>query len=147
MKEPRIHSHIEDMLPHAHPLAYAHTNCAKCGDLVHAGNNECMQTWVETGQGCYCLQCFNFLHIHMGEVLDDDWGLPDDGQINVVPDCDHIWIDASNKVVSGTALCLRCGKLDILANVEVCTDIEVIRDLIAANGLEGNPSRNLVESL
>ena len=58
MKEPVIHSHIDDMLPHEHPLAYKHFGCAICDELIHAGNNECMLTWVEADWGNYCIACF-----------------------------------------------------------------------------------------
>jgi hypothetical protein len=56
--EPLIHSHITDELPDAHPLAYKTVDCDKCDVMVHASNNECMQTWVESGKGNYCLACF-----------------------------------------------------------------------------------------
>lgn len=58
--EPRIHSHITDELPDDHPLAFVAVECKRCNVLVHIGN-ECMQTWVETGQGAYCLTCFAVL--------------------------------------------------------------------------------------
>lgn len=72
MEEPRIHSHITDELPDGHPLAHEQVDCKKCGVLVHAFNNECMQTWVETGNGPFCLRCFAVTH---GTVLDDAVGL------------------------------------------------------------------------
>lgn len=72
MEEPRIHSHITDVLPDDHPLAHEQVECGKCGVLVHAFNNECMQTWVETGCGPFCLRCFAATR---GEVLDDGDGL------------------------------------------------------------------------
>ncbi len=64
-REPRIHSHIEDCLPENHPLAFKQVSCdSKRPDgswlhdeLLHAANNECMQTWVETGEGNYCWAC------------------------------------------------------------------------------------------
>lgn len=59
-KEPIIHSHIEDLLPDNHPLAFEHLHCDKCGELVHSSNNECMQTWIETEFGNYCSLCFEF---------------------------------------------------------------------------------------
>lgn len=71
MSEPLIHSHLEDLLPDAHPLAFQSVGCRDCQVLVHAGNNECMRTWVETGRGSYCLACFAF----GGTVLEPDWGL------------------------------------------------------------------------
>lgn len=72
MREPVIHSHITDCLPEGHPLAYESVSCIVCGVLVHASNNECMQTWVETGCGSGCLKCF----AEGGEHLDDSFGLP-----------------------------------------------------------------------
>lgn len=33
--------------------------------------------------------------------------------------CDHAWIDASNDYVSETALCIRCGKLGLLSDVQL----------------------------
>lgn len=56
--EPLIHSHITDVLPDNHPLANKQVHCERCRALVHAFNNECMQTWLETGQGNYCILCF-----------------------------------------------------------------------------------------
>ena len=72
MKEPHIHSHIEDCLPETHPLACETVLCKNCGAMVHAFNNECMQTWIETGNGEYCLRCFNDIG---GEVLENRYGL------------------------------------------------------------------------
>lgn len=75
MNEPQIHSHITDGLPHMHPLADEQVTCTRCGVLVHAFNNECMQTWVETGLGNYCLVCFCNLHGRKG-VMPDMMALP-----------------------------------------------------------------------
>ena len=72
MREPLIHSHITDELLDDHPLAFKTVDCEKCGVMVHASNNECMQTWVETGEGNYCLRCFAKL---TGEVIEDIWAL------------------------------------------------------------------------
>jgi hypothetical protein len=55
--EPRVHSHLTDSLPNAHPLAFTQVYCAACRCLVHAANNECMQTWVEFSNGAVCSQC------------------------------------------------------------------------------------------
>ena len=73
--EPRIHSHIEDSLPEDHPLAFEAVSCdgnivthpphgdfseptkRRCNELLHAANNECMRTWVETGIGNFCWSC------------------------------------------------------------------------------------------
>ena len=70
--DPILHSHISDMLPELHPLAYEHLNCKHCGELVHAANNECMQTWIESGEGNYCLSCFSRIG---GPDLEDSFGL------------------------------------------------------------------------
>lgn len=89
MREPKIHSHIEDELPEDHPLAYESVWCdGDCGRLVHAGNNECMRTWVETGRGNLCLWCFCQQaekvtypgSDDVGYVLFDEFGLPDEGR-------------------------------------------------------------------
>lgn len=65
LREPLIHSHITDCLPDWHPLANKHVFCKKCGVMVHAINNECMQTWLETEFGNYCTSCFK-----LGTVLE-----------------------------------------------------------------------------
>ena len=72
MQEPKIHSHITDVLPDGHPLANEQVEFCKCRVLVHAFNNECMQTWVETGRGAFCLRCFAATR---GEVLENGDGL------------------------------------------------------------------------
>lgn len=56
--EPLIHSHITDCLPEDHPMAYEFVYCDKCGDTLHACNNECMQTWTEMQRGNFCTKCF-----------------------------------------------------------------------------------------
>lgn len=56
--EPLLHTGITDMLAEDHPLAYECVSCKVCGRMVHASNNECMDAWVETGQGNYCLDDF-----------------------------------------------------------------------------------------
>ena len=71
--EPLIHSHITDMLPEDNPLAYETVYCEVCEHMVHASNNECMTTWVESGLGNYCLDCFT--HQKNSCVLDKDYGL------------------------------------------------------------------------
>jgi len=57
-----------------HPLAYEQVNCKRCGELLHAANNECMQTWVETGKGDYRLICFIGV-VDSIQVIEDGWGL------------------------------------------------------------------------
>jgi len=118
MIEPTIHSHISGTLPDAHPLAYVFVACEKCHAAIHDSKNKCLQTWVETGKGNYCVQCFNFLHIHEGGVLKDDWGLPD-AEPAIVIGCSHEWLDAVKSAVSGTARCLWCGEIELLINVEL----------------------------
>jgi hypothetical protein len=58
MDEPIIHSHISDMLPENHPLAYEEVECYKCNDMVHCFNNECMRPWVEWLGFNLCFECF-----------------------------------------------------------------------------------------
>lgn len=58
MSEPLIHSHIEDVLDDTHQSAFKNVWCGDCHTLVHASNNECMTTWVESGEGDFCLTCF-----------------------------------------------------------------------------------------
>jgi hypothetical protein len=55
--EPVIHSHVTDSLPDDHPLAFEQVYCDGCGRLVHAGNNECMTTWLEWGPYKLCGHC------------------------------------------------------------------------------------------
>lgn len=70
-KEPMIHSHITDCLPDTHPLAGEFVYCDNCRkkgkfEMLHASNNECMQTWFETEFGNFCINCFK-----LNEVLED----------------------------------------------------------------------------
>ena len=56
--EPIIVSEITDGLPKGDPRnIYGNFSCRICNKLVHSCN-EVMDTWVETGKGIYCLQCF-----------------------------------------------------------------------------------------
>lgn len=73
MRDPVLWSHASDCLPDDHPLAWRGASCTGCGCLVHAANNECMQTWVETGKGAYCLACFASA---TQKVVEPEWGLP-----------------------------------------------------------------------
>ncbi len=59
MNEPLVHSQLTDCLPEDHPLAYQRIDCDSCGCLLHASNNENMQTWVELQHrtGNYCFKC------------------------------------------------------------------------------------------
>jgi hypothetical protein len=74
MREPVFHSHITDSLPESHPLARESVHCVNCGDMLHCFNNECMQTWIESGRGAFCLSCF--FEASGGGCIDDDMGLP-----------------------------------------------------------------------
>jgi hypothetical protein len=74
MKEPLIHSHILDVLPDSHPLSGSVVVCDRCEASLHMSNNECMQTWVETGIGNFCLKCFC---IAGGATLEDNLALKD----------------------------------------------------------------------
>ena len=71
--EPVIHSHITDDLPDAHPLAWSVVDCVECGVMLHCSNNECMQTWVETGLGSFCFNCF--AGRNTSGFLAEDYGL------------------------------------------------------------------------
>ena len=73
IQDPKLHSHIEDTLPDDHPLAFESVECLTCHVLVHAFNNECMQTWIETGQGNFCVACF--ANIPGVLALHDEYGL------------------------------------------------------------------------
>lgn len=73
IKEPLIHSHISDLLPDDNKLAYNNVDCDICHEPIHAANNECLSTWVETGKGNFCLNCFNALA--SSDCLDDEYGL------------------------------------------------------------------------
>lgn len=57
MIDPIIHTHESDCLEAHHPLAYVNLCCDRCGVLVHAGNNECMRTWVEYKAFTLCGAC------------------------------------------------------------------------------------------
>lgn len=75
MREPIIHSHIIDSLPEMDERAYDEVFCKDCNAMVHAPNNECMITWVETGVGEWCLSCFALLE--WSDLLDEKHALPD----------------------------------------------------------------------
>jgi len=76
MKEPIIHSHITDILDEDHPLADTTIYCDKCKEMLHASENECMQSWIETGKGNFCLTCFSKMILIMEyNVLEEEWGL------------------------------------------------------------------------
>jgi hypothetical protein len=56
--EPLLHSHVTARLPRKHPLARSRVCCDRCRSIVHLPSNSCMRTWVETGNGNFCLRCF-----------------------------------------------------------------------------------------
>lgn len=68
MDEPLIHSHISDVLPDSHALAFEQVHCDRCEKLVHASNNECMSTWLEWNGEKVCIEC---ALPHLGLVLPD----------------------------------------------------------------------------
>ena len=80
MEEPRVHSHITDGLFERHPLAHETVWCTgDCGKMLHAHNNECMQAWIETDRGNFCLACFAARHpdgVLLGGLTVDEQGLP-----------------------------------------------------------------------
>lgn len=61
--EPIVHSHITDCLPEDHKLAFTSVYCDKCGEMVHAFNNECMQTWLEVDGKNLCTKCFPIMEV------------------------------------------------------------------------------------
>ena len=73
--EPIIHSHITDGLPENHPRAYPTETdgifCEACRKMVHAVNNECMQTWIEWGEHICCGKCFGYILSYGGGVLNE----------------------------------------------------------------------------
>lgn len=73
LREPVIHSHVTDVLPDEHPLAAQAVYCEVCQGILHCSPNECMTTWVETGVGNYCIECFVKL---TNGVVEDEFGLP-----------------------------------------------------------------------
>ena len=54
--EPRF-NFFEDELPESDPRAYDCLYCKDCRHMVHAGNNETMMAWLDTGIGAVCLEC------------------------------------------------------------------------------------------
>jgi hypothetical protein len=44
-------------------------------------------------------------------VTTDDWRDYPENKNSQNDDCKHIWIDATNEIVSGTLYCSKCGKL------------------------------------
>lgn len=56
MAEPVFHF-FDDCLPETDQRAYDSIYCRDCSELVHAGNNETMTAWFDTGIGEICLGC------------------------------------------------------------------------------------------
>lgn len=68
-QEPLCHSHLTDVLPDDHLLAKEQVHSERCAVLVHAANNECMQTWFEFEGHVACSRCFGeYLHL-FGKAL------------------------------------------------------------------------------
>lgn len=90
--EPLIHSHITDCLDEDHPFTKLACNntpvvdCDNCNEMLWH-YNECMQTWVETGKGNYCLRCWISILSETGQMcmLDDEWGLSKNQKLNASP--------------------------------------------------------------
>ena len=82
-EEPRIHSHLTDELPEDYKglndkvEPYKSIDCDCCDVMVHAFNNECMQTWIETETGNYCTACLKLGMVLEGEG-NNDWPLKSD---------------------------------------------------------------------
>ena len=81
MREPEIHSNITDVLDPKNTFAHKDVACKICTKLVHSGINECMTTWIETGNGNYCFKCFSIERLGVDEfseyhrILDSVYGL------------------------------------------------------------------------
>lgn len=73
MRDPILHLGIKDRLPDNHPLASQSVYCENCGGSVHAFNNETMDSWVETGKGNFCLDCF--YEAYKSDEDCEAWGL------------------------------------------------------------------------
>lgn len=71
MKEPILHTYIEDKLPEDHPLGHDTIYCTNCKLMLHAFHNECMQTWLETEVGNYCVNCLPITCIMDVEMFDN----------------------------------------------------------------------------
>jgi len=74
VKPPVLHTHIEDVLPKDHKLAFESVYCTDCKEKLHSMHNECLSTWVEIGVGNFCIPCFAKRHEAAGYVL-DEWAL------------------------------------------------------------------------
>lgn len=74
LREPEVHSFITDSLPDEHPLAFKSVDCDSCGEMLHCSNDECMQPWVETGKGNFCITCF--ANIATATGIGKEYGLP-----------------------------------------------------------------------
>jgi hypothetical protein len=56
-QDPIIHSTQTDVLSDSHPWVFECVHCFKCGAMLHAENNECMQPWVEYAEVALCAAC------------------------------------------------------------------------------------------
>jgi len=56
--EPLFHYFDDGFVDESHPMAWVGQHCVFCGTIVHAGNNETMTAWFETGIGAVCFNCF-----------------------------------------------------------------------------------------
>ena len=74
--EPRF-NHFEDCLPDDDPRAYDCLYCQDCKHMVHAGNNETMMTWLDTGIGAVCLGCVWKRHESKIDPLTFHWSFDD----------------------------------------------------------------------
>jgi hypothetical protein len=66
--EPRLHSRVTGRLPDDHLPATRRVSCERCETILHKQNNSCVRTWLETGNGNYCLYCFV---VAVGELAPD----------------------------------------------------------------------------
>lgn len=68
--EPRIHGTLDE-LPGNHPFVLKSSSlyCENCNEMIWAFNNECMQTWVESGKGNFCITCFAILIVEYEDKM------------------------------------------------------------------------------
>lgn len=114
--DPVLHSHVSDVLPDGHKYSHKAIGCARCEVPLHASNNECMVTWVETGKGAFCIKCFAALSD--ANSLDEEYGL-EEGSTNfdpikfdhgfLDPSCEHDWITTGQFNGHPIDRCWKCG--------------------------------------
>ncbi len=94
-KLPKPHDHTEDELPESHPLAFDDVFCDGCGAMLHASNNECMQTWFEIEKWNYCEKCFALMSgvvpVSVGPILTIREAL--DEEKDATPICDRCGVN------------------------------------------------------